>query len=83
LALGCLMCARVARALPRHSALNRRAELARLATCSCWPTQALSASGTRVFEGVGPARLELVATTPYHSGVVCLRYQPRRRRGCL
>lgn len=35
-----------------------------------WP------SGPRVFDGVGPVRLELVAATPYRSGVVWLRYRP-------
>jgi dihydrofolate reductase len=37
---------------------------------SLWPT------GPRIFEGVGPVRLELVAATPYRSGVLWLRYRP-------
>jgi dihydrofolate reductase len=37
---------------------------------SIWPT------GPRIFEGVGPVRLELVSATTYRSGVVWLRYQP-------
>jgi dihydrofolate reductase len=35
-----------------------------------WPT------GPRIFDGVGPVRLQLVASTPYRSGVVWLRYRP-------
>ncbi|NED97696.1 deaminase [Phytoactinopolyspora alkaliphila] len=35
-----------------------------------WP------SGPRVFDGVGPIRLQLVSATPYRSGVVWLRYRP-------
>jgi dihydrofolate reductase len=35
-----------------------------------WPT------GPRIFDAVGPVRLELVASTAYRSGVVWLRYQP-------
>jgi hypothetical protein len=30
----------------------------------------------RILDGVGPIRLRLVATTPYRSGVVWLRYRP-------
>ena len=37
-----------------------------------WPT------GPRIFEGVGPVALELVASTPFRSGVVWLRYRPKR-----
>jgi dihydrofolate reductase len=37
---------------------------------SLWPT------GPRIFDGVGPVRLELVAATPYRSGVLWLRYRP-------
>ena len=36
----------------------------------------LWATGARVFDGVGPIRLDLVAATPYRSGVVWLRYRP-------
>lgn len=35
-----------------------------------WPT------GPRIYDGVGPVRLRLVAATPYRSGVVWLRYRP-------
>lgn len=41
-----------------------------------WVHPELWPAGPRVFEGVGPIRLELVAATPYRSGVVCLRYRP-------
>jgi dihydrofolate reductase len=35
-----------------------------------WP------SGPRIFDGVGPVRLELISITPYRSDVVWLRYRP-------
>ncbi|WP_280391577.1 hypothetical protein [Nocardia wallacei] len=35
-----------------------------------WPT------GPQLLRGVGPIRLELIAATPYRSGVVWLRYRP-------
>jgi dihydrofolate reductase len=35
-----------------------------------WPT------GPRIFDGVGPVRLELNASTAYPSGVLWLRYRP-------
>ena len=35
-----------------------------------WP------AGPRILDGVGPIRLQLVAATPYRSGVVWLRYSP-------
>lgn len=35
-----------------------------------WPT------GPRILDGVGPIRLDLIAATPYRSGVVWLRYRP-------
>ena len=35
-----------------------------------WPT------GPRILDGVGPIPLELIAVTPYRSGVVWLRYRP-------
>lgn len=35
-----------------------------------WPT------GPRILDGVGPVRLQLVATTSYRSGVIWLRYRP-------
>jgi dihydrofolate reductase len=40
-----------------------------------WVHPSLWAEGPRVFDGVGPVRLELIAATPYRSGVVCLRYR--------
>jgi hypothetical protein len=36
----------------------------------------LWASCPRIFDGVGPVRLQLVASTAYPSGVVWLRYRP-------
>jgi dihydrofolate reductase len=41
-----------------------------------WVQPCLWATGPRVFDGVGPVRLQLVAATPYRSGVVWLRYRP-------
>ncbi len=41
-----------------------------------WVHPHIWASGPRLFDGVGPVRLELVAATPYRSSVVCLRYRP-------
>ena len=41
-----------------------------------WINPFIWASGPRIFDGVGPVRLELVASTPYRSGVVWLRYRP-------
>ena len=41
-----------------------------------WVHPSLWADGPRVFEGVGPVRLELITATPYRSGVVNLRYRP-------
>lgn len=35
-----------------------------------WPT------GPRIFDGVGPVRLRLIASTQYRSGVIWLRYEP-------
>lgn len=36
----------------------------------------LWADGPRIFDGVGPVRLRLVASTPFRSGVIWLRYRP-------
>jgi dihydrofolate reductase len=36
----------------------------------------LWATGPRIFDDIGPVRLELVATTTFPSGVVFLRYRP-------
>jgi dihydrofolate reductase len=41
-----------------------------------WVHPCLWAAGPRVFDGVGPVRLQLVTATPYRSGVVWLRYRP-------
>jgi hypothetical protein len=38
---------------------------------SIWPT------GPRIFDGVGPVRLEPISVTPFRSGVVWLRYRPQ------
>ena len=39
---------------------------------SVWPT------GPRIFDGVGPVRLELIGATTFGSGVVRLAYRPQR-----
>jgi hypothetical protein len=36
----------------------------------------LWATGPRIFDGIGPVRLELIAATTYPSGVVRLYYRP-------
>ncbi|MFI6901377.1 dihydrofolate reductase family protein [Nonomuraea sp. NPDC050394] len=41
-----------------------------------WVNPYLWSPGPRVFDGVGPIRLQLVAATPYRSGVLWLRYRP-------
>ncbi|HET6714772.1 MAG TPA: dihydrofolate reductase family protein [Actinomycetota bacterium] len=41
-----------------------------------WINPFISAEGPRIFDGVGPVRLELVASTPFRSGVLWLRYRP-------
>jgi dihydrofolate reductase len=41
-----------------------------------WINPSIWATGPRIFDGVGPVRLELVASTPYRSGVLWLRYRP-------
>jgi dihydrofolate reductase len=41
-----------------------------------WVHPTIWATGPRVFDGVGPVRLQLVSATPYRSGVVWLRYRP-------
>jgi dihydrofolate reductase len=43
-----------------------------------WVNPTIWAAGPRIFDGVGPVRLELVAATPYRSGVIWLRYRPYR-----
>jgi dihydrofolate reductase len=41
-----------------------------------WVNPSLWADGPRIFDSVGPVRLQLVAATSYQSGVVWLRYRP-------
>lgn len=41
-----------------------------------WVNPSIWPAGPRIFDGVGPIRLELVSVTPYRSGVVWLRYRP-------
>ncbi|WP_232665476.1 dihydrofolate reductase family protein [Pseudonocardia sp. TRM90224] len=41
-----------------------------------WVNPHLWATGPRIFDGVGPVRLQLVASTPFRSGVIWLRYRP-------
>jgi hypothetical protein len=38
----------------------------------------LWAAGPRIFDGVGPVRLELICSTTFPSGVVRLAYRPAR-----
>jgi dihydrofolate reductase len=41
-----------------------------------WMNPWLWPSGPRIFDGVGPVRLQLAASTAYPSGVLWLRYRP-------
>jgi dihydrofolate reductase len=41
-----------------------------------WVHPSIWAEGPRIFDGVGPVPLQLVASTPYRSGVIWLRYRP-------
>jgi dihydrofolate reductase len=41
-----------------------------------WVSPWLWADGPRIFDGLGPARLELIAATTWSSGVVRLAYRP-------
>ncbi len=41
-----------------------------------WVSPAIWPEGPRIFDGIGPIKLELVSATPYQSGVVWLRYRP-------
>lgn len=43
---------------------------------SFWVSPYLWADGPRIFDAIGPVRLELVSSTSYPSGVVHLRYRP-------
>jgi hypothetical protein len=41
-----------------------------------WVSPSVWPSGPRIFDGVGPVRLELVGSTTFRSGVVRLAYRP-------
>ena len=41
-----------------------------------WVSPALWPAGPRIFDGVGPVRLELIGSTTFPSGVVRLAYRP-------
>jgi dihydrofolate reductase len=41
-----------------------------------WVSPYLWASGPRIFDGIGPVRLELIGSTTFPSGVVRLAYRP-------
>ena len=41
-----------------------------------WVNPHLWATGPRIYEGVGPVRLQLASATAYRSGVLWLRYRP-------
>lgn len=41
-----------------------------------WVSPALWPTGPRIFDGVGPVRLELIGSTTFRSGVVRLAYRP-------
>jgi dihydrofolate reductase len=41
-----------------------------------WVSPSLWPSGPRIFDGVGPVRLELIGSTTFNSGVVRLAYRP-------
>ena len=43
-----------------------------------WLSPAVWPEGPRIFDGVGPIRLELIGATTFNSGVVRLAYRPRR-----
>jgi dihydrofolate reductase len=48
-----------------------------------WVSPSLWPAGPRIFDGVGPVRLELIGSTTFDSGVVRLAYRPAadRRHG--
>ena len=46
-----------------------------------WVSPWLWATGPRIFDGLGPVRLELIAATTWPSGVVRLAYRPAPPRG--
>jgi dihydrofolate reductase len=41
-----------------------------------WVSPYLWQAGPRIFDGVGPVRLELISSTTFPSGVVRLAYRP-------
>jgi len=41
-----------------------------------WVSPSLWATGPRIFDGIGPIRLELIASTTFPSGVLRLAYRP-------
>jgi hypothetical protein len=41
-----------------------------------WVSPSLWPAGPRIFDGVGPVRLELIGATTFGSGVVRLAYRP-------
>jgi dihydrofolate reductase len=43
-----------------------------------WVHPHIWATGPRIYDGVGPVGLELVASTPFRSGVIWLRYRPAK-----
>jgi dihydrofolate reductase len=43
---------------------------------SFWVSPYLWAEGPRIFDSLGPVRLELISSTSFPSGVVHLRYRP-------
>ncbi len=45
-----------------------------------WLSPALWPTGPRIFDGVGPVRLELIGSTTFGSGVVRLAYRPASDR---
>jgi dihydrofolate reductase len=47
----------------------------------CWVSPWLWATGPRIFDGLGPVRLELISATTWPSGVVRLAYRPAPPRG--
>jgi dihydrofolate reductase len=45
-----------------------------------WVSPSLWPAGPRIFDGVGPVRLELIGSTTFRSGVVRLAYRPSPHR---
>jgi dihydrofolate reductase len=42
----------------------------------CWVSPSLWPAGPRIFDGVGPVRLQLIGSTTFPSGVLRLAYRP-------